>query len=253
MIEVHSDDNGTLVQADAFEFMDAIPPASVDMVLCDLPYGTTQNKWDSVIDLATFWRHVERVARPNAAVVLTAQVPFSAVLACSNLRDLKYEWVWRKEMGTGHLNAKIAPMKDHENVLVFYREQPEYHPQKTRNTGKNKGSVKQSSQGSNYGTTNQPVWVDDDTRYPRTVVDFPRDRPRLHPTQKPVDLFRYMIRTYTSPDAIVLDPTCGVATTAVAALAEGRRYLCGDLSSEYAEIGRQRILGLSPAIMAVAA
>lgn len=114
---------------DCLEGMQRIADGSVDMVLCDLPYGTTQNKWDSVIDLVELWKHYERIIKPNGAIVLTAQTPFDKVLGASNLRLLRYEWIWHKQQGTGHLNAKKMPMKNHENILVFYKSLPIYNPQ----------------------------------------------------------------------------------------------------------------------------
>ena len=230
----------TVRHADWTETLAACPDGSVDMVLCDLPYGTTQNKWDSVIDLAAWWPEIRRVTKPTAAVVLFAQCPFDKVLGASNLRDLRYEWIWRKERGTGHLNAKVAPMKSHENVMVFYREQPTYQPQ--MRVGE-PYTIAKSHHGTNYGKDSKAdiVTVSDGARYPLSVLDFPRDSDKDHPTQKPVDLCRYLIRTYTRPDEVVLDPTCGSGTTAVAAVMEQRKFIAGDSDPRWAKHAADRV------------
>lgn len=226
--------------ADWTETLAACADGSVNMVLCDLPYGTTQNSWDTVIDLAAWWPEIRRVTKPTAAVVLFAQCPFDKVLGASNIRELKYDWVWRKDAGTGHLNAKIAPMKNHEVALVFYRAQPTYIPQMRK--GK-PYRVEKSHHGTNYGKDSRDniVTESDGDRYPLTVLDFPRDPDKEHPTQKPVDLCRYLIRTYTRPGEVVLDPTCGSGTTAVAAVMEQRRFIVGDSDAHWAAHAAERV------------
>lgn len=199
---------------DCFDAMALLPDASIDMVLCDLPYGTTQNKWDSVLPLDRLWAEYWRVAKPNAAIVLTAQPPFDKLLGASCLPFLKYEWIWEKGAATGHLNAKRQPMKAHENVLVFYRAQPVYFPQMTEGAAYRQKSGKGST---NYGAQLQVETVNEGLRYPRSVVKFANEKNNFHPTQKPVALFEYLIRTYTDEGAVVLDNTAGSGTTAVAA------------------------------------
>lgn len=217
-----------------------LPDKSVDMILCDLPYGTTRNKWDSVIPLDTLWEQYVRVIKDNGAIVLTAQTPFDKVLGSSNLQMLRYEWIWQKEAGTGFLNAKKMPLKDHENVLIFYRDLPTYNPQ--METGK-PYTCKKSHHGTNYGRDVVDVVITDNSgeRYPKTVQRFQRDRDKLHPTQKPVDLFRYLIRTYTNAGEIVLDNCIGSGTTAVAATLEGRKWIGFETEPKYVEIANKRL------------
>lgn len=229
-----------LMQGDCLELMASIPDGSVDMILCDLPYGTTQNKWDSVILFEPLWEHYWRVLKPNGAVVLTAQTPFDKVLGCSQIDHLKYEWVWRKESGTGHLNAKKSPMKDHENVLVFYRQQPTYIPQMRR--GFKPYACKQgATKSKNYGAQTGAITVSDGSRYPLTVIEFPRDSGKIHPTQKPVALMEYLIKTYTNEGETVLDNCMGSGTTGVACVNTGRRFIGIERDEKYFQIAQERI------------
>lgn len=218
-------DNGRFGLGDCFDLMRGVPDGSVDMVLCDLPYGTTQNAWDSVLPLDALWREYWRVCKPNAAVVLTAQTPFDKVLGVSQIAFLKYEWVWEKTEATGFLNAKVAPMKAHENVLVFYMSPPVYNPQKT--FGHERKTSARTGSSPNYGAQSHRRY-DSTERYPRDVLLLATDKQRgaWHPTQKPVALFEYLIRTYTNAGDVVLDNTAGSGTTAVAAENTGRRWLC---------------------------
>lgn len=220
--------NGSIWNGDCLELMRHIPDASVDMILCDLPYGTTQNKWDAVIPFEKLWQHYWRIAKPNAAIALTAAQPFTSALVMSNPETFRYDWTWRKEKGTGHLNAKKMPMKDKEDVCIFYREQCVYNPQFSE--GKpysGNARVGKKQQTENYGAY-QPVREDNiGIRYPKQTIDFPMvGRGGIHPTQKPVELFEYFIRTYTNPDDLVLDNCSGSGTTAIAAQQSGRRFLC---------------------------
>lgn len=190
--------NFKLFMGDCLELMRDIPDGSVDLILCDLPYGTTRNKWDSVIDLPALWGQYRRISR--GAIVLTAQTPFDKVLGASNLEMLRYEWIWEKTEATGHLNAKRCPMKAHENVLVFYKSLPVYNPQKTTGHARKTATQVNAKQSSNYGVhTNKPPY-DSTERYPRSVIKFSTDKQRskLHPTQKPVALMEYLIKTYTN-------------------------------------------------------
>src|SRR5699024_6849560 len=184
-----------LLQGDCLELMKDIPDGSVDMILADLPYGTTRNKWDSVIPLEPLWEQYERIIKDNGAIVLTAQTPFDKVLGASNLNILRYEWIWQKEAGTGFLNAKKMPLKDHENILVFYKKLPTYNPQ--MRTGFKPYEIKKGHHGSNYGKDKGAVTVSGGERYPLTVISFRRDKNKLHPTQKPLALMEYLIKTYS--------------------------------------------------------
>jgi site-specific DNA-methyltransferase (adenine-specific) len=223
--------------------MSDLPDASVDLILCDLPYGTTQNKWDSVIPLDALWAQYWRIAKPNAAVVLTAQCPFDKQLGVSCLERLKYEWIWQKEMGTGHLNAKKQPMKFHENVLVFYRKQCTYNPQ--FETGK-PYSQKSGKGSTNYGGQISIVTENDGHRYPKSVQVFARDRDKMHPTQKPVALMEYLVRTYTNEGDTVLDNCMGSGTTGVACKNTGREFIGIERDPAYFEIARSRIEAATP-------
>lgn len=230
-----------LFQGDCLELMNQLPDVSVELILCDLPYGTTQNKWDTVIPLDRLWAEYKRICR--GAIVLTAQTPFDKVLGASNLPMLKYEWIWEKTHPTGHLNAKRAPMKAHENVLVFYTSQPTYNPIKT--TGhKRKTSTKRKDESPSYGRQDfEPIRYDSTERYPRSVIVFPKDTQRssLHPTQKLVALMEYLIRTYTNAGDLVLDNCMGSGTTGVACANTGRRFIGMELDNDYYDIACKRI------------
>lgn len=234
-------DKYTLMLGDCLDRMKEIPDGSVDMVLCDLPYGTTQNKWDSVIPLEPLWAEYRRVCKPSAAIVLTAQTPFDKLLGASNMGMLKYEWIWKKNIATGHLNANRAPMKEHENILVFYRELPTYNPQMAKGEAysHSRGSVGNDS-GTNYGKVNRTDTVNNGERFPKTVLTFYREI-GFHPTQKPVALMAYLIRTYTNEGDVVLDNTMGSGTTGVACGSELRRFIGIERDPDYFKICENRI------------
>lgn len=235
--------NGYFHVGDCFDVMATLPDASVDMVLCDLPYGTTQNKWDSVLPLAALWKEYWRIAKPNAAIVLTAQAPFDKILGSSCIRHMKYEWIWQKTEATGHLNAKKQPMKAHENVLVFYRQQCVYNPQITTGHVRKVATVGGDSKSTNYGKAEKRAPYDSTDRYPRSVQTFAKDmkNAKIHPTQKPVVLFEYLIRTYTDEGMTVLDNTAGSGTTAIAAERSNRRWICIERDEAYAAAAQRRI------------
>lgn len=235
-----------LLQGDCLELMATIPSGSIDMVMCDLPYGTTQNKWDSVIPLEPLWLEYRRVCKPSAAIVLTASQPFTSALVMSNLTAFKYDWCWRKPKGTGHLNAKKQPMRDKEDVLVFYREQCTYNPQFTAGTPyKNKAGKDHSlatSRTESYGAYTNYREDNDGKRYPKQVLEFGVvERGTLHPTQKPVALMEYLIKTYTNEGDTVLDNTMGSGTTGVACGNTGRRFIGIERDLGYFNIALDRI------------
>lgn len=225
--------------------MKLIPDKSIDMILCDLPYGTTRNKWDSVLDLESLWKQYNRIIKDNGAIVLTAQTPFDKVLGASNLKMLRYEWIWEKTSATGHLNAKRMPMKAHENVLVFYKKLPTYNPQKT--TGHERKVSKAEHKINSKMTTNYNehglTTYDSTERYPRSVQVFATDKQKeaYHPTQKPVALMEYLIKTYTNEGETVLDNCIGAGTTAVAAQRLNRKWLGFETENEYIEIANKRL------------
>jgi len=226
-----------LRRGDCLELMRDLPDASVDLILCDLPYGTTRNKWDSVLPLDALWKEYKRIAR--GAVVLTAQTPFDKVLGASNLSWLRYEWVWNKTKATGHLSAKVQPMKNHENVLVFYKSLPAYNPQ-----GLVRKAVptirKGGNNGTNYGKSDRDA-LQEFENYPRSVLHVPSEGRTVHPTQKPVALMEYLIRTYTHPGDTVLDNCMGSGTTGVACANTGRRFIGMEMDAGYFDTARSRI------------
>ena len=214
-------------EGDCLEIMKQLPDNSIDMVLCDLPYGTTQNKWDSVIPLDELWKQYQRVVKDNGAIVLTSQGMFTAELMLSNPSMFKYKWVWEKSKSTNFLNAKKQPLRKYEDVCVFYKKQPVYHPQMMEGEPYDKGIRKNQLSGS-YGDF-LPVHVQSDgKRYPTDIIYFKTAESEgkvYHPTQKPVELGRYFVRTYTEPGAVVLDNTSGSGSFLVAALLEGRNFI----------------------------
>ena len=231
-----------LLYGDCLEIMAQIPDGSVDMVLCDLPYGTTQNKWDSVIPFEPLWAHYKRICK--GAIVLTAQPPFDKALGASNISMLKYEWIWRKSKSTGHLNSKIQPMKEHENVLVFYERQPTYNPQGL--TRKPVPTIRKGgNNGGNYGKSDKDA-VQEFEGYPRSVLDIPSEGKTVHPTQKPVALMEYLIRTYTNEGETVMDNCMGSGTTGVACVNTGRKFIGIEQDVKYFEIAKQRITDAQP-------
>lgn len=229
-----------LMQGDCLELMKSIPDASVDMILYDLPYGTTQNKWDSVIQLDLLWAQYKRICR--GAIVLTAQAPFDKVLGASNIGMFRYEWIWQKTKATGHLNAKIQPMKNHENVLVFYKRPPAYNPQ-----GLLRKAVptirKGGNNGTNYGKSDKDA-IQEFENYPRSILSIPSEGKTVHPTQKPVALMEYLIRTYTNEGMTVLDNCMGSGTTGVACVNTGRAFIGMEMDAEYFQIAKNRIEGI---------
>ena len=230
-----------LWHGDCLELMKDIPDGSVDMVLCDLPYGTTRNKWDSVIPLDSLWKEYKRVVKKNGAIVLFAQTPFDKILGASNLDMLKYEWIWEKSQGTGHLNAKKMPMKSHENILVFYRQLPTYNPQ--WEWGK-PYTATYSTHSTNYGKQKDNVTtVSDGRRYPKDVLRFGKAETdkHLHPTQKPVALLEYLIKTYTDGGETVLDNSMGSGSCGVACVNTNRHFIGIELDEGYFNIAKKRI------------
>ena len=226
-------------QGDCLELMKEIPDRSIDMVLCDLPYGTTRNKWDSVIPLDKLWKQYERIIKDNGAIVLFSQMPFSAELVHSNLKLFKYEWIWQKDNGTGFLNAKKMPLKIHENILVFYKKLPLYNPQ--MRTGFKPYKCKQGRHSTNYGAYEQGhITESNGERYPIDIIEFKKDS-GLHPTQKPVALLEYLIKTYTNEGEIVLDNCMGSGSTGVACVNTNRNFIGYELNEKYFEIAGKRI------------
>ena len=241
-------------QADCIDFMKKIPTESIDMILCDLPYGTTQNNWDCCIPLEKLWKEYKRIIKPNGVVALTSQGIFTAKLILSEPKLFKYKWIWEKSKPTNFLNAKKQPLRKYEEVCVFYKKQPAYHPQMTSGTPYTKGVRKNQLSGS-YGDFKPSLVQSDGERYPTDIIYFKTAESEgevVHPTQKPVGLGRYLIKTYTNPGDIVLDNTCGSGSFLVSALLEGRNFigieknedvaLFKDRPIDYIEVCRKRLL-----------
>jgi site-specific DNA-methyltransferase (adenine-specific)/modification methylase len=224
----------SLIQADCLTAMRAIPDATVNMILCDLPYGTTQNSWDSVIPLDGLWEQYERILAPQGAVVLTAQGPFTARLMLSNEAWFKYKLVWEKSKPTNFLNAKKQPLRKHEDVCVFYPRQPKYQPQMGDGAAYDKGVRKDQLTGS-YGEFRPAHIKSAGGRYPTDVIyhkTAESEGPVYHATQKPVGLGRYLIRTYTEPGDVILDNAFGSGSFLVAAALEGRNAIGIELNED---------------------
>lgn len=228
----------SVIQGDCLEVMKNIPDKSVHMILCDLPYGTTQNKWDSIIDLKKLWEQYERIITDNGCIALTSQGVFTAKLILSNEKLFKYKTVWIKFKATNFLNSKKQPLRKHEDICIFYKNQPTYNPQMTNGEAYDKGIRKDQFTGS-YGDFKPRHVKSNGERYPNDVVYFEEQRiddfvyiktaesegKVLHPTQKPIELGRYLIRTYTNEGDIVLDNTCGVGSFLLSAILEDRNFI----------------------------
>lgn len=216
-----------VIEGDCLNVLKNIPPKSVDMILCDLPYGTTQNQWDSVIPLDKLWKHYEKIIKDKGVIVLTAQGQFAAKVILSNHKLFKYKIIWVKSKPTNFLNAKKQPLRKHEDILVFYKEQPFYNPQMSIGEPYNKGFRKDQLTGS-YGDFKTVEVKSNGERYPTDVVYFKTAESEgqvFHPTQKPVELGRYLIRTFSRPGEIVLDNACGSGSFLVAAVLEDRKFI----------------------------
>jgi site-specific DNA-methyltransferase (adenine-specific) len=236
-----------LYQGDCLEVMKQIPNKSVDMILCDLPYGTTACKWDTIIPFDKLWEQYNRIIKDNGAVVLFGQEPFSSQLRVSNLKMYRYDWVWEKERLSNVLCVKWMCGKIHENIMVFYKKKPTFNPQMKRRTGKkitpNKPKFgKIGSLICSSGLTPKS-YIDNGERYPTSIIKFSRDilKSNLHPTQKPVALCEYLIKTYTNAGDTVLDNCMGSGTTGVACKHLDRNFIGIELDPKYFEIAKNRI------------
>lgn len=236
-----------LIHGDCLEYFHLIEDKSVDMILCDLPYGTTSCKWDTVIPFEPLWKEYERLIKPNGAIVLTASQPFTSALVMSNLKLFKYEWIWVKDKPNNFATANKIPMKYHENILVFYKRQPLYNKQLEKRDGggkRYKYAVNYENQQSEHLTLkNGTKYFDIETKNPSTVQKFSTGRRQdlIHPTQKPVTLIEYLIKTYTNKGDFVLDNCMGSGTTGVACLNTGRKFLGIEIEGEYYDKAVERI------------
>lgn len=242
----YTTDNITLLHGDCLERMKEIPDGSVDMILTDPPYQTTRNKWDTIIPLDYMWGEVWRVLKPNGTVALFSAQPYTSTLVSSQLKFYKYEWVWVKNLKTGNLNARRMPMGGHETIQVFYKKPPTYNPQKRDRTTEVKSGNKFNSKTENYGSQKE-VYVDrqSDKINPDTaLIGFKcvhNSSGKVHPTQKPVPLLEYLIKTYTQEGETVLDFTMGSGSTGVACLNTNRKFIGIEMDDKYFDIAVERI------------
>lgn len=221
---------------DCLDGMKNLEDQSIDMIFTDLPYGTTQNSWDSIIPLDELWAQYRRLIKPGGAVVLTASQPFTSALVASNTKEFQCEWIWRKNNATGHLNVNRMPMKEHESILVFGGSRA-YNPQGLKPFGK---MTRRGHNGTNYGDSGTENYQSF-TNYPRSIVMFDSDPEKLHPTQKPLALVEYFVRTYSNEGDVVLDSCMGSGTTAVACIRSGRRFIGFEKDPSYFASAQTRI------------
>ena len=237
-------DLNNLYKGDCLELMKDIDDKSIDMILCDLPYEITNCKWDIIIPFKPLWKQYKRIIKPNGAIVLTASQPFTSLLVNSNIDMFKYSLVWEKTTATGHLNAKRMPMRAHEDVLVFYNNPPTYNPQKTTGHKRKVAVADRAKKLSDvYGSQVGVTKYDSTERYPRSVIKTTTDKQKskLHPTQKPVCLFEYFIKTYTNENEIVLDNCAGSGTTGISSINTNRKYILMEDKQKYCDIIIERI------------
>lgn len=227
-----------LYQGDCLEVMPRLEDKSVDMILCDLPYGTTACKWDTIIPFEPLWNEYERLIKDNGAIVLTASQPFTSQLVMSNPMLFKYSLVWKKSNLSGFLNANRMPLRCHEDILLFYKELPNYNPQMT--DGKPYIAKRKNHQTPNYGDYHDHTTINEGNRFPVSILEVDSER-GLHPTQKPVKLFEYLIKTYTNEGDLILDNCAGSGTTGVAASNLNRNSILIEQEPEYCEIIRKRM------------
>jgi len=233
----------TVMHGDCLEVMKNIPDGSIDMILCDLPYGTTQCKWDVVIPFEPLWAQYKRVIKDNGAIVLFGSEPFSSALRMSNIKNYKYDWIWDKIKGTGFLNAKRQPMRNHEIVSVFYKKQCTYNPLKTKGHNKKESFRAKHLQTEVYGDMKNDYSYSSTERYPRSIQVFSTDTQNssIHPTQKPVALMEYLIKTYTNEGEVILDNAAGSGTTGIACINTNRRYFLIEKDEKYFDVINERI------------
>ena len=235
-----------LFQGDCLDVMKGIPDGSVDLVLTDPPYGTTACKWDTIIDLELMWEQLKRIIKPNGAIVMTASQPFTSVLVTSNISMFKYDWVWEKSRATGVLNAKKQPLRNKEDVLVFYKKQCLYNPQglfevnKMVGTGATRANIEGNATGK-IKQTDSGKYLQKKGGYPKQIQKFKSAGGTKHPTQKPVELMEYLIKTYTNEGEVVLDFTMGSGTTGVACKNLSRKFIGIELDETYFNIAKERI------------
>jgi len=237
MIEVNK-----VHQGDCLQLMKQIDDKSINLILCDLPYGVTaRNKWDVIIPFEKMWEQYKRIIKEDGAIILTATQPFASMLVMSNIKMFKYDLIWDKKAVTGFLNAKKMPLRRHESILVFYKNLPVYNPIKTK--GKLIMKCTKAKQTSNYNdASNRPLPYMSDEYYPTSILEIGNSRVKNgHPTQKPIELFEYIIKTYSKEGDVILDNCIGSGTTALACIRTKRNFIGIELSEEYCKLSEERI------------
>lgn len=244
--------NSDLRLGDCLDVMADIPDKSIDMILCDPPYGTTAIVWDKPIPFVPMWNHYERIIKDNGAIVLFSGQPFTTDLIASNKSLFRYEIIWKKSQPQGFLNANKAPLRNHENICVFYKKLPTYNPIKSKIKREDIGRVRQvnAMRSKQYREMDRTTWIETGERYPTDVIEFSNwngalfgktDNSTDHPTQKPIDLLKYLIQTYTNPGDLVLDNCMGSGSTGVACVQLEREFIGIEINPEYFAIAEQRI------------
>ena len=230
----------TVYNADCMNFMHFIPDGCIDLAVIDPPYGKSKLEWDVPLDLWLLWKHLDRLLKPNSAVIIFTKQPYTSEVVLSNLKFFKEEWIWQKSKSSNFMNAKKSPLRNHENILVFYRRPPTYNPQGLKNVHVNSGRKRKGS--TFYGRTGcREKYTQTQGNYPKTVIQFNSEHNPLHPSQKPLKLVEYLIRTYSNKFDTVLDCVSGLGTTALACLNTNRHFLCIERDEEFYELSTKRI------------
>ncbi|MBD2316686.1 DNA-methyltransferase [Phormidium tenue] len=235
----------SIINGDCLEVMKDIADRSIDCIICDLPYGVTACKWDVVIPFEPLWEQYKRIIKPNGAIALFGSQPFTSALVMSNPKWFKYEWIWEKSVSSGFLDANRKPLKIHENILIFYKQTPNYNPQMR----KGEPYIKHQSpnRAAAYNKIKACTLINEGQRFPNTVIKIRNGNNKSsHPTQKPVPLIEYLIKTYTQEGELILDNTAGSGTLAIAAINTNRQYICIEKDPHYFEVMRDRIANHDP-------
>jgi len=227
------------------ELMKDIPDGSIDMILCDLPYGVTKNKWDSVINTDELWKNYDRITKVNSAIVLFGQGMFTAKLMLSNEKNHRYNIIWQKSKPTGFLNANRMPLRSHEDIVVFYKKLPKYNPQftvgeKSHSRGNPRGKKQTNNNYGNFDASNYNQQITNE-KHPKSIISFPAPHPPVHPTQKSNDLCKWLVKTYTDEGDFVLDNTMGSGTTMIACQETGRNGIGIEMDETYFKIAQNRV------------
>lgn len=230
-----------IIHGDCLEEMAKLPDGCIDMVMTDPPYGTTACLWDSIIPLEPMWAQLKRLIKPCGAIVMTASQPFTSVLGASNIGDLRYSWIWEKSAATGHLNSHLMPMRNHEDILVFYHQHPAYNPQGLIPFNQ---VIRRGNNGNCYSESGNENFQEK-TNYPRTIQKFESQGNTIHSTQKPVPLMEYLIKTYTNEGETVLDFCAGSGTTGIACQNINRKFVLIERDQKYYDLIMRDVAGRS--------